>query len=236
MDKFNNLFGIDASDIKGTCVIMPFISREAVHAFDIRSLSKGGLYSVGDNGIFTLIHTGVGPTFVGDAALYLEETRCRNIILFGSCGAAKDTGGFGIGRAGIVKKALSQDSFTNMLFKKKAEDRFYPDKDLFGALSGSDSELRQINCLTVGSLKLEKEYLDFIKDNSVDAVDMETASFFAACKNIGKRGAAVLFATDSLTSLPYYMALKSTHRAELNKIVKEASLVLCRLIKERLTG
>jgi purine-nucleoside phosphorylase len=236
MNKFNSLFGIDVSDIKKTCVIMPFISKEAVHAFEIQSLSKGGLYSVGDNGLFTLIHTGVGPTFVGDAALYLEDTRCENIILFGSCGATRDDGGFNIGDIGIVKKALSQDSFTNMLFKRKAEDRLYPDEGFYSALSSPGGGLKEINCLTVGSLKLEQEYLDFIEDNSIDAVDMEAASFFAACKNIKKRGIAVLFATDSLKSLPYYMAMKSTHRPVLNKIVKESSLTLCKLIKERLKG
>ncbi len=235
MDKFKALFGVDPDCIKETCVIMPFISREAARAFSIKSLSKGGLYSVGDNGYFTVIHTGVGPTFVGDAALYMAGTPCRDIILFGSCGAAREDGRFTIGDAGVVGRALSQDSFTSMLHKKETGASLYPEPGLSRALS-SPGVAREITCLTVGSLKLEQEYLDFLKDGSIDAVDMEAAPFFAACASVKKRAASVLFATDSLKSLPYYMAMRGANRPRLNEIVRESSKLLCGLIKERLTG
>ena len=67
------------------------------------------LYSAGSNNHFSLIHTGIGPALLGDAVLYLKEAPCKNLILFGSCGAVEEGGNFKIGdlQKNVSKKLSS---------------------------------------------------------------------------------------------------------------------------------
>ena len=237
MDTFSILFGAKASTIKKTCVLVPFLTKEILKEFGIETLSKGALYSVGDNGSFSVIRTGVGPTFLGDAVLYLEEASCENLIMFGSCGAARENAELAIGNMVLIEKALSQDSFTNTLLKNNIHGEYHPDKALHNKFISGEYEktLRKASCLSIGSLKLEEEYLKAIDSSSIDVLDMETAPFFAACGEAGKKAVSILFITDILGRFPYYMALEKENREIFRNITRKSASILCSIIKKNLT-
>lgn len=234
MDIFTTLFGISASKIKNTCVLIPYLTREILEGLKIDKLSRGVLYSAGDNGSFSLIHTGIGSAFLGDAVLHLKTAPCKNLILFGSCGAVREDNSLGIGGIVIVKKSLVQDSFIGMLSRRKTKTLFYPDRNLSNRLLSFKDKysLRNANCLTVSSLKLENQYLKCLKNNSIDIIDMETGPFFAASKSINKKSASVLFITDTLKSFPYYIALNKQNRPLLKNITGNASRTVYELLKK----
>ena len=57
--------------------------------FGINKFHKGKPYGSGLQEHFTLIYTGMGSTLLGDAVMYLKDSPCQNLILFGACQQAK---------------------------------------------------------------------------------------------------------------------------------------------------
>ncbi|MCK5706227.1 MAG: hypothetical protein KAI43_01145 [Candidatus Aureabacteria bacterium] len=231
MNTFKTLFGIDNSSIKETCVIIPFFSKEILKGFKVDKLNKGMIFSTGCNDIFSLICTGMGSAFAGDAVLHLEDTKCKNIIFFGSCGITKASL---LKRESItiVQKALSKDSFTDMILNKKALDLFYPDKDLLNILKKALDPVICSNVLTIGSIKLEESYLDRFKDLDCDIVDMETAAVFAAASSINKKAAAILFTTDHIKEFPYYTAFKKENLPIIKETAYKAASTVYKVIAD----
>ena len=76
---FKELFGLEPSQVRKTCVLMPFLLKEALREFKIGCLARGKLYGAGNSRDFTLIHSGLGPALTGDALLYLKDTGCKNV-------------------------------------------------------------------------------------------------------------------------------------------------------------
>jgi len=112
MYTFKSLFGISAKEIKNTCVLTPFCTKFTLKAFGISQFHKTGLYASVNAKTFTLIKTGIGAPFVGDAVLYLEKTTCKNIILFGSCGLIPERqNNMKIGDLVIPQSALDLENF-----------------------------------------------------------------------------------------------------------------------------
>lgn len=215
---FKALFGIGQEEIKETCVIVPFFSKDIIDGFKVSCISRGILYSAWQNDGLSLIITKMGAGFIGDAVLYLKDTKCKKLVFFGSCGALGST--FKIGDTVLIKKALSQDSFVNMLLKRKTQDVFYPDKQLLDRFSPG---FVKANCLSVGSLKLEEEYIKILRNSTIDLVDMETSAFFLASKYIRKKAVSFLYVTDILKTNPYYNTFHKQNIEELKNIAHTAS-------------
>src|SRR3990167_2100456 len=154
MKNFEVLFGIPKQEVRRTCVLMPFLLREALREFKIGRLARGKLYGAGNSRLFTLIHSGIGPALTGDALLYLKDTGCKNVILFGSCGLLAQNNGLGIGSLVSPIKAYSLESFSRMLSDQDiASDVYYPDKKLLeDFISSANGATKQISCATVSSL------------------------------------------------------------------------------------
>ena len=145
MDSFRPLFGIDKKEIKKTCILVPLLTKGMLDAFGVAKICRGKLYQAGQGDGFTLVVTGVGAGFVGDAVLYLKETGCEQVFLFGSCGLVKETKGLSIGSLVSVVKASAFEGFSRLLLgKEKQPDIFYPDQGLAGKL-----DLPQVHCATV---------------------------------------------------------------------------------------
>lgn len=233
-DEFLTLFGSTKDAIKNTCIISPFINREMLMGLRIEQRTKGALYSVGWNNIFSLIVTKMGAPFIGDAVLYLQDTPCEHLILFGLCGALPGKG-IERGTMYIVQAAFSQDSFVNMLLKRECQSVFYPDESIVKALLNSQDSviLNPATCLSVGSLKLEEAYLDNIQHKKIDLVDMETAAFYLAAKHVNKKGVSILIVTDILKEYPYYKALDKTNLLHFRKDIGLASEFLYGLIVKK---
>ncbi len=238
MGEFETLFGVKGSCIRRTCVLTPFLTRKILVEFRIDKLSKGALYATGDNGLFSLIHTGIGAGALGDAVLCLDKTPCEDLILFGSCGAVRESPSFGIGGMVLVEKALSQDSFVEMLDGKRPKGPYRPDKYLFNRFWSLKNEhtLRKANCLTVASIKLEERYIEFIDNGSIDVVDMETSALFAASKLSKKKGVSILFVSDILKRFPYHLVFKKENMPKFKDLAGRASKTVCELIEKSIIG
>lgn len=215
---------------------MPFLLKEVLKEFKIGRLARGKLYGAGNSRDFTLIHSGLGPALTGDAALYLKDTGCKNVILFGSCGLLAENNGLGIGSLISPLKAYSLESFSRMLSDQDiASDAYYPDKKLLeDFISSANGAIKQISCATVSSLKLEEERKDTWLKQGIEAVDMECSAFFAAASHSGFRSIAIFYVTDIIGVKPFYQEIGLKDKAKISLAQKTAAGLLCKFIQENL--
>lgn len=231
------MFGIKESDVKETCILMPLAARESLRRFGVENLSRGKLFDSANSEYFTVIRTGIGTYLLGDAVLYLEDTPCKNILLFGSCGLIRQDDDLSIGSIVVPVECHACESFTQVLTDKMDDcDIFYPDESLFKEFLRYDSDeiARKVHCVTFGSLKMEEEKLHFFGEQGIEAVDMECSALFAASRHIGRRAMAMLYVTDIVGEQPYYESLPFQTQKELISSINQAIDVLCgfaRLLK-----
>ncbi|MDP2912070.1 MAG: hypothetical protein Q8N76_07050 [Candidatus Omnitrophota bacterium] len=231
MTKFEALFGIKESEIKNTCVLMPLIPKNSLEALGIKKLSRGKIYSSGNSRHFTLINTGIGAGFTGDSALYLSDTNCKNLILFGSCGLVRADKNLDIGSLVAPFKCYAMESFTDMLLKNNASGAFYPDLSLLDKFLAGKNEIQKITCATLGSLKLEEENLDLLKEKDIQAVDMECSSFFSAAKHRHLNAMAFFYVSDIINKKPFYSALSREDETRLSFSIQSGIKSICSFIK-----
>jgi len=213
--------------------LMPFISKDALQWFGIRRFARGKLYGAGNSRDFTLIHSGPGPALTGDAVLYLKDTGCKNVILFGSCGLLAQNNGLGIGSLISPLKAYSLESFSRMLANQEiALDVYYPDKKLLEDFSSTaGNSITPVTCATVSSLKLEEERKDDWLKQGIEAVDMECSAFFSAAGHSGLKAMAVFYVTDIIGVKPFYQNMGLKDKAKIFLARKKAAGLLCKFIK-----
>lgn len=237
MTKFETLFGIKDSRVKETCILMPLLSRNVLGCLGIKELSRGKLYGSGNSEFFTVIHTGLGPALLGDAVLYLSQTQCQNIILFGSCGLVEEKKGLKVGSLVTPSVCYSLEAFSEMLLKDKKDWKaFYPDKNLFENFSNTKKpqDIKKVICMTLGSLKLEEDYLQQFKKRGVQTVDMECSALFSAAAYIGRKAMAFFYITDIVNKKPFYVDLSAEDEKALSSSIKSGVHILCEFIKKNL--
>ncbi len=238
MDAFEILFGVERSAVKGVCVVMPFIRKEVLKRFGVEKLSRGKLYAAADCRNFTLIQSGVGPAFTGDAVLHLGETGCRSLLFWGACGLLRPGLGLGVGSLATPSEISSLESFTGIL-SGEVEPAEVPgpevelQRELIGSAGGP---LKEVSCLTVGSLKLQDEKAESFLAKGADVVDLECASFFAAAYRSDLPAAALLTITDIVGTKPFYLKPDPEDRAALSASSSRAVEIICGLIEEKLNG
>jgi len=229
MTKFQSLFGINETEIKNTCVFLPLIGKNVLGWLGVEKLSKGRVYSSGNSAHFTVIQTGMCPVFSGDAVLYLSQTQCKNIVLFGSCGLVKKEKELDIGSIVTPEKCYSMESFSNMLLEsKKQYTHFFPDMELLEKFG----DIKKVTCATLGSLKLEENSGNIFKSNGIQIVDMECSAVFSAAKHTGIKAAAIFYITDIIKEKPFYKELGSKDKITLSSSIKSACGLLCKLAKK----
>jgi len=226
---FEALFGIKESKIKKTCVLMPLVARDILLKLGIKKLSRGKLYSAANADHFTLIRTGMGTNFLGDAVLYLEDTPCENILLFGSCGSLGRSGDLTIGSLVSPIDCYACESFSNVL-QDKVEDCevFRPDESLLEKLIKYDKKgtVKMAHCVTFASLKMEGKKLKFFSDRGIDVVDMECSALFAASDHIKRKAAALFYITDIVETHPFYEPLPAGVKTNLISSINDAVDIL----------
>ncbi len=232
MEKFGILFGVKKSEIKKTCILMPLVSKVFLKGFGVNKLKNGKLYSVGTGEEFSLIRTGMQAGLLGDAVLYLNETPCRNLILFGSCGLLNDNN-LGIGNLVAAIKAYSYESLSDMLLHKKAKV-YYPHKILLNKLLKNKS-IKKVSCATISSLKLEEQNLDLFIKKGIDVVDMECSAFFAAAKFSGLKAITLFYVSDIVKKFPFYQAQEEPQKSVISEAVRKSSRIICEFIRENLS-
>ncbi|MFC1623952.1 hypothetical protein ACFL28_01345 [Candidatus Omnitrophota bacterium] len=239
MTKFESLFGIKESLVKNTCILMPLLKKDILEWLGVKNFSRGRLHGSGNSRLFTVIHTGLGPALLGDAVLYLKETNCQNIILFGSCGLVKEESHLGIGSLVVPSKCYCLEGFTEMLLKDKNNyGAFYPDNALIENFLTIKKacDIKKVTCITLGSLKLEEDYIDTFKEKEIQVVDMECSALFSASKYIKRASMAFLYVTDIINKKPFYMDLKREDRLTLSSSIKASTHILCKFIEENLSS
>jgi purine-nucleoside phosphorylase len=235
MSPFEAVFGIKSQQVQKTCILLPLIPKMALHEFKAKKILRGKLYGVANAKDFTLIHTGIGAGFVGDAVLYLKETPCRNVILFSSCGLVKEKTGLSLGSLVSPLECYANESFSEMLSGEKREAKvFYPEQELFEDFlkTNQDAGVRGVTCSTISSLKLEEGMLGVFIAKGIEVVDMECSAFFAASDYVGLKAIALFFISDIIKERPFYLSLDPVSKLRLFSSIKMASRLLCAFIQK----
>lgn len=231
MTKFEALFGIKESEIKPACVLMPLLSKGVLDMLGVKNLLRGKIYSSGNAEHFTLINTGMGPGFAGDAALYLADAGCKNIILFGSCGLIKPTDGLDIGSLVTPMECYAMESFTNLLLKNHDFKTLYPDMKMVDSFLDNNKSVQKVTCATLGSLKLEEENLDLFSGRNIQVVDMECSGLFSAMQHKNLKAMALFYISDIIGKKPFYEKLGIEDQMKLDASIKSAVKSICCFIK-----
>lgn len=231
MKKFETIFGVCESEIKDTCLVMPIVSKGCLSTLGIRKLSRGKIYSSGNSKFLTLVNTGIGAGFTGDAVLYLGDTKCKNIILFGSCGLLKQSCGLEIGSLVTPSECYSMESFSDLLLKNHNFKTFYPDNFLLRSFLNNNKSIIEVSCATLGSLKLEEDYMSLFSEKNIQVVDMECSSFFSAAMKKKLKAIALFYISDIINEKPFYKSLSQEDRLKLSSSIKEGLYSICSLLK-----
>lgn len=231
MNKFQRLFGIKNTRIKKHCLVLPLIPKGVLNEFNIEKLSRGKLYACGSSDNFSVIHTGMNAGLVGDVVLYLKDSPCEKIVLFGSCGLISQNSGLNIGSLVTPFKCYSQESFSSMLFDPDKQVRaFSANRDLFSNLL-EISKAKKVTCVSVSSLKLEEERVDIFRRKGIEVADMECSAFFSASAFAGIKTAALFYISDIIIKKPFYLDLKPALETKLSLSIKNACYLLHDFIK-----
>ncbi len=236
MIQFEALFGIKSSRIKKNCILLPLLPKGILNEFKINNFKSGKLYGVGDNNDFTLIHTGMGAGFTGDAVLHLKESPCENVILFGSCGLVTARNGLSIGSLVSPAKCYANESFTELLLQKNVESRvFYAQDKFFGDFlaQGEKIGLKKVNCSTLASLKLEEQMVDLFIEKGIDVVDMECSAFFSAAEFAEINAIACFYISDIIKEKPFYLSLDPDSKSALCSAIKNAAGLVCEFARKK---
>lgn len=231
MTKFETLFGVKESEIKDTCVLMPLLLKGALDEFGVKKLSRGKIYSSGNARYFTLIISGMGALFTGDAALYLSGTNCKNLILFGSCGLVKSGDNLNIGSLVAPVECYSMESFTDLLLKNHDLKTFYPDSGLIESFLNKNKDVIKVSCATLGSLKLEEENLALFAERNIQVLDMECSSLFSAASHKNLKAMSLFYISDVVNEKPFYKKSCPEDEARISSSVKSGIKSLCGFIK-----
>ncbi|MFH1369214.1 MAG: hypothetical protein ABII64_08830 [Elusimicrobiota bacterium] len=230
MNAFKKLFGIEQGEIRENCIICPMPGNVGLFsgAGSVQS-ARGLLFSVINAGYASVIHSKYG-TMAGDCVLLLNDTACRNIFLFGSCGS---TGVIDLGTKVMTKKALVLESFTEMLKFREGMDASYPDKKLFEKFEGfaAGKNIMQLNCATVGSLFLEAGYIQWFAKHKISCVDMESSLVFSSALHIKRRAISLSYVTDIITKKPFYTDLEPAERQKIDNSKNELAKLLILFIQ-----
>lgn len=235
MTQFEALFGIKKSQVKKNCVILPLLMKGALEGFGIRNFSRARLYGAGFNDDFTLIHSGLGVGLTGDAILHLEDTPCRNVVLFGSCGLVREAPDLNIGSLVTPVDCYAQESFSELLKNKSfSKEALHPDSAMLGRFSDNCKgvSVREVTCLTISSLKLEEEMTGLFVKRRIDVVDMECSAFFNAAAFTKIKALALFYASDIILKEPFYLPRTLPQKAAVASAIKNAAGLICELLKK----
>ncbi len=239
MSPFEAIFAIPENEIKTNCVLMPLIPRFLLNELGIKKLQKGKLYSTADTNQFTLIHTKIGAGFVGDVVLYLKDTPCQNLILFGTCGLTGESNNLAVGSLVTPKKSYSLESFTDLLLDNRIPEKtFSPDEDLYHLMyqflkrTKNNLDIPALNCATIASLKLEEQLVNAFIQKEISLVDMESSAFFSAAQSVRLKAVAMFCVSDIINQQPFYTSLTKDQENAFVSAFKKAAQFLGLFIEQ----
>ena len=229
------MFGVKKERIRPLCVLLPLAPKRVLKGLGVERLSRGKLYGTGESDDLTVIHTGMGAVWVGDAVLELADSPARRLILFGTCGTLGSPDEIPVGTLVAPGRAFAAESFTRLLLDREEESLpFSPDPALRRLLLSLAPAIREVTLLSVGSIKLEEEKRPAWIKKGIEAVDLESAAFFAAARARGLAAVALLLVSDVVGEKPFYRQFSSGDQSRLNRALYHGVEIICRL-NEKLT-
>ncbi|MCB9747870.1 MAG: hypothetical protein H6755_05615 [Candidatus Omnitrophica bacterium] len=235
ISKFKAHFGIESDQVKKTCIVTPFLTKHLLEFLNIKKLHKTKLFASVSNDSFTLIHTGIGAQKVGDAVLFLKDTPCQNILLFGACGVITNSLENTLGQIICPTSVVAIESFSEILTGNiKPAQPSQPHPNLLKTLKKipESQNIQFLQGCSFGSLALEEQYLNFFKNHNFQFIDQEAAACFSAAAHIKKRALALFFISDILPHVPYYLALNDKQQKSINQTIQKISTILLKLVSE----
>lgn len=231
MTEFEALFGLKNTSIKKNVALLPYITNDMKKYLLLKDFTRGILYSVAQQDDFSLIKTGIGASLLGDAVLYLKDTPCKNVILFGSCGLLEKTKDIDIGDIVSPSKSFAIESFTEMIsFASAPYTAYYPDSELFEVFK-DNPKVNETVCASVGSLKLETQNKTFLLKMGSGVVDMETSGLFSASKHAGIKSAALLYISDIVGEKPFFGKQNNGDRKKILASIETSIDIICKIMK-----
>ncbi len=225
LSDFQLLFGMNESSVQKNCLLLPFLPKGTLEFLAIQKLSRGSLFASANTPHFTIIKTGAGPSFIGDAVMYLKETNCQNIFFLGICGLIDKKINTHIGELFVPTLSYNFDSFTDILNEKL--NTLYatkPDPTLFDQFLIINSGLNTLSgkCVSFTSLYHQEKYIPLFTTLNAKVIEMETASFFAAAMKTGKRSLAILLISDFLQEKRFFEPLSEKDKKNLTTGIGQA--------------
>ncbi len=236
MNKFTALFGVEPEKIKKTCVLMPFVFKDALKRFGAGGFAQGKLYACAEGGGFSVVRSGMGAGLAGDAVLYLKETPCREVILFGSCGLFTEKDGLSSGSLVTASGCYSAESFTGMLSGRGClPGIFTPDGEMLDLLlkMPKRAPVVPVHCLTLASLKLEEERAADLTAGGVKVADMECSAFYSAAASCGLKALSLFYVSDIIDKKPFYAQPGADELAKTACSRELAAGIICDLVRLR---
>ncbi len=183
--------------IKKTVIISPVfypnkfgLSGEKTHVGNIVAHDK----------LFSYIKTYPGSQWVFDTVLCLKKTKAKDIIFIGTAGSINSK--YKIGDIVLAKNRMIQRAMKALLRGSEAAETI-PIVSLMSLNSLLHETKDNLKKLTPPAPPLKKGGIM----GGYDAVDLETLSFYTACRKVGKRGLAFLVIQDEPLSKPFYKSL-----------------------------
>lgn len=230
MNAFKKLFAINKKEIKEDVIITPFLSLEYFLRNKGSKINRGFLFEVLTEKYFSVVKTGVGSTFVGDCIVYLKDTPCKRLYFIGSCGVISK---FNIGNLIIANRALAWESFSEILGHSPSHFFINAENGLLRKFSQLNKDIKKGTLATLGSLSLQDEVLDSLRKQDVNVVDMEVSSFLSAAKYFKLQSLALLYATDIITSKPFYRSLDKEDKKVIKFSRQKAISLICDFIQNQ---
>ena len=225
--KFKEYFGTEPSDIKKTCILcqnydMPLFSDSSANGFFVKSADAGSATVIALKNNF----------LAGDTVLYLKETKCENIILFGSCGGC---GNVESGDLLMIEKAYNYESFSKMLSYDENPGYISSGEGLLRSFYSQNaySDLIKTNSACVSSLLLEAKYINFFKKNDINAVDMESSIVFSAAKDINAAVLCLMYVADHIENNPVGEILAEKTKKKIASARKKLAQMILRFADEQ---
>jgi len=225
MKRIKSILGIPKKDIREVCVLIPFISRYILNNFGIDKMSKGWPYLSASTKYFTLIYTRVGTTFVGDAVLCLQQTRCKYLFFIGTCGLVLyKKSDINIGDIVLPSTSWAMESFSQLLKGEfELAQKSMPDKFLMDECKKyfNKGEIHMVSSATMGSLQMEEESISFFKKKDIRVVDMETSAFLNAAAKTNKKATALLVVSDIIKEVPFYEKQTKQNKKDIQYAIRK---------------
>lgn len=227
------VLGCRPEDVAEDVVVTPFVPLKAFRRYleeGARSLEPPFFFK-GLSGTFegrpvTVVHTGVGPSRVGDCLSLLTLTPARRILFAGAVGGLAPD--LAMGEWFLPTAVGDGEGYARNRTKSFADvvgeaERISCDggleRELAAFLRGRGGDAKEGRVFTIGGIAFEsRENLELLLRSGFDALEMELSAFYSAACHHGLTVAALTYVSD----LPLRRSLWESKTAEEEQALREA--------------